>query len=180
MTDDVIDRNPIIELGLFALIAVLMLADLADDAGSGRADWVHLVLEGLIMVAAAAGVVRLWSWAMTTRGEARALAGQLDAAQAAARQWELEAHEALAGLGAAIVRQLTLWHLTTAEQEIALELLKGLSHKEVAAARRTSERTVRQQALVVYRKAGVRTRSELSAFFLRGLPPLRSDASGIG
>jgi hypothetical protein len=39
----------------------------------------------------------------------------------------------------------------------------------VAAARSTSETTIRQQALAVYRKAGLRNRSELSAFFLEDL-----------
>ena len=170
------ERNPVIELALFALIALLMLADLVDDAGSGRAGTLHLVLEGLVMLAAGMGVVRLWSSAIAAREEARHLAGRLELAQASARQWEVEAHDALAGFGAAIGRQLSAWGLTAAEQDVALLLLKGLSHKEVASERLTSERTVRQQALVVYRKAGVRTRSELAAFFLQGLPPLRSGA----
>jgi DNA-binding NarL/FixJ family response regulator len=59
--------------------------------------------------------------------------------------------------------------LTAAEREVGLLLLKGLSHKEVAAARGTSETTIRQQALAVYRKAGLRNRSDLSAFFLEDL-----------
>ena len=48
-------------------------------------------------------------------------------------------------------------------------MLKGLSHREVAEVRATSEATVRQQALVVYRKSGLRNRSDLSAFFLEDL-----------
>ena len=35
--------------------------------------------------------------------------------------------------------------------------------------RETSERTVRQQSLAVYRKAGLTGRAELSAFFLEDL-----------
>jgi DNA-binding NarL/FixJ family response regulator len=52
-------------------------------------------------------------------------------------------------------------------------LLKGLSHKEIAAVRSTSERTIREQARAVYRKAGLPGRSALSAFFLEDLllPP---------
>jgi DNA-binding NarL/FixJ family response regulator len=42
-----------------------------------------------------------------------------------------------------------------------LLLLKGLSHKEAAATRATSETTIRQQALAIYRKSGLRNRSEL-------------------
>ncbi len=48
-------------------------------------------------------------------------------------------------------------------------MLKGLTHKEVAEVRATSETTIRQQALGVYRKAGLRNRSELAAFFLEDL-----------
>ena len=72
-------------------------------------------------------------------------------------------------LAAAIDKQFGRWQLTAAEREIGLLLLKGLSHREVAELRQTSEATVRQQALALYRKAGLRSRSDLSAFFLEDL-----------
>ena len=75
----------------------------------------------------------------------------------------------LRGLGAAIDAQFDRWGLSSAEREIALLLLKGLSHKEIAVVRQTSEKTVRQQSLAVYRKAGLSGRAELSAFFLEDL-----------
>ena len=81
----------------------------------------------------------------------------------------LDAQEALRGLGEAIDRQFTRWTLTPAEREPAPLLLKGLSHKEIAEARSTHETTIRQQALAVYRKSGLRSRAELSAFFLEDL-----------
>jgi DNA-binding NarL/FixJ family response regulator len=86
-----------------------------------------------------------------------------------AEQWRQEARQALEGLGAAIDREFGKWGLTEAEREVALLLLKGLSHKEIASERHTSEGTVRQQALAVYRKAGLTGRSNLAAFFLEGL-----------
>lgn len=168
--EDLTGRNPLIEFGLFAVIALLMLADLVDDAGSGQAGTAHLVLEGIIMVAAGIGVLRLWSAVLAARESAAALRGRLASANDAARKWEAEAKDALAGFGAAIERQFVAWDLTPAERAVGVLLLRGMSHKEAAAARDTSERTVRQQALAVYRKAGVRSRAELSAFFLGGLP----------
>lgn len=168
--DDAPDRSPIIEFGLFVIIALLMLADLVDDAGSNRADTMHLALEGLIMVAAGIGVLRLWGAVLAERETAKALSGRLESARAAAVKWEAEAKDALAGLGTAIERQFVAWDLTPAERAVGVLLLRGMSHKEAGAARDTSERTVRQQALAVYRKAGVRSRAELSAFFLGGLP----------
>ena len=81
----------------------------------------------------------------------------------------IAAQEALRGLGEAIDSQFARWGLTPAEREVGLLLLKGLSHKEAAATRATSETTIRQQALAIYRKSGLRNRSELSAFFLEDL-----------
>ena len=61
-----------------------------------------------------------------------------------------------------------------AEEEVGLLLLKGLSMKEIADLRGTSERTAREQAGAVYAKAGLSGRAELSAFFLEDLlPPAR-------
>ena len=75
----------------------------------------------------------------------------------------------LQGLGAAIDRQFDRWALTPAEREVALLQLKGLRHKAIADLRNTSERTVRQQALAVYRKSGLNGRNDLAAFFLEDL-----------
>jgi DNA-binding CsgD family transcriptional regulator len=47
--------------------------------------------------------------------------------------------------------------------------LKGLSLKEIAQIRATSERTIRAQARALYAKAGLSGRAALSAFFLEDL-----------
>ncbi len=52
---------------------------------------------------------------------------------------------------------------------MGLLLLKGLSHQEVADVRNVSERTVRQQARSLYRKAGLTGRADLAAYFLEDL-----------
>ena len=59
---------------------------------------------------------------------------------------------ALVGLGEAIDGQFTRWGLTAAERAVGLLLLKGLSLREIAQLRAASERTVRQQALDLYRR----------------------------
>jgi putative tricarboxylic transport membrane protein len=68
-----------------------------------------------------------------------------------------------------IAGPLQRWGLSTAEIEIAWMILKGLSFKEIATARGTSERTVRQQAQAIYRKSGLPNRAEFSAYFLEDL-----------
>jgi len=72
-------------------------------------------------------------------------------------------------------RQFDQWQLSPAEKEVALLLLKGLSYQQIAASRNAAEGTVRQQALSVYRKAGLGGRSELAAFFLDKLIVVPAD-----
>jgi DNA-binding NarL/FixJ family response regulator len=54
--------------------------------------------------------------------------------------------------------------------------LKGLSLKEAADVRSTSEKTVRAQAQAIYEKSGLSSRSELSAFFLEDLLAPKDDS----
>jgi DNA-binding NarL/FixJ family response regulator len=65
------------------------------------------------------------------------------------------AEKALEGLGRAIDRQFDAWGLTPAEREVALLILKGHGHKQIAGLTGRSERTVRQRAVAVYDKAGL-------------------------
>ncbi len=157
---------------LFAVIAALIGFDIVADYGTGT-EAGHLLAEGAVMVLALAGVGMLWQQVRSTRRHAEQLSIDLEAARREAARFREEAREALRGLGEAIDHQFGRWGLTPAEREVGLLLLKGLSHREVAEARTTSETTIRQQALAIYRKAGLRNRSELSAFFLEDLllPP---------
>ena len=92
-----------------------------------------------------------------------------DQRQAERDAWRHSAESALAGFSEAINRQFDAWHLTRAERDVALLILKGAGHKQAAAHLERSERTVRQHAVEVYRKAGLQGRAELSAFFLQDL-----------
>jgi DNA-binding NarL/FixJ family response regulator len=103
------------------------------------------------------------------RRQLRQLSSTLDSARAESRRWRAQYQATIQGLSQAIQDQFETWQLSKAEAEIALLLLKGLSLKEIATVRETGERTVREQARAVYRKAGLGGRSELSAFFLEDL-----------
>ena len=172
MSDDVRDpRSRPIGIALFAAIAVLITWDLWVDYGEG-VDPQHVIVESLVLLVALSGMVLLW-----TRLD-RATAG-LATARAAAERWQREHRDLLRGLGEAIGDQFRQWRLTSAECEVALFLLKGLSLKEIAALRDTSERTVREQARAIYRKAGLSGRPALAAFFLEDLLlPLPDDERG--
>ncbi len=74
---------------------------------------------------------------------------------------------------AVMQEQFDAWHLTGSEQNVVIMLLKGLSFREIADLRETREKTVRQQASSVYRKAGLTSRNELAAWFFEDMldPP---------
>lgn len=97
------------------------------------------------------------------------LASEVARIAARSETWRRAAAADLAGLARAIDRQLALWGLTPAEREVALLLLKGFGHKEIARLRATSETTIRQQAAAIYRKADLSGRAALQAYFLEGL-----------
>lgn len=160
---------------VMGLVAVLVGVDAFTDLDSG-AGWAHISLELVIMVVAAGGAVKLWLQLVTARKHNTALRVDLTAAREDnvrlrldVEAFRAETQEHARGLGEAIDRQFERWALSPAEREVALLILKGLSHKEAADVRDTSERTVRQQALAVYRKAGLTGRAELAAFFLEDL-----------
>ncbi len=153
---------------LFAAIALLMATDLTIEYRRG----VPLALQSfelVIFVSALAGIAFHWRQLTAARRRTHRLDAELAEARAEARRWSMEADDVLKGLGAAIDRQFDRWSLTPAEREVALLQLKGLRHREIADLRQTSERTVRQQALAVYRKSGLNGRTDLAAFFLEDL-----------
>ena len=155
-------------VGVLLVIAISGTVDLVLDAPD---DWRsgHVLYE--VLVIGGALVMTAWLWRRWARAE-RTLADTrraLDERQAERDAWRASAERTLEGLGAAIDAQLVQWELTPAEREVALHLLKGRSHKEIACTTDRSERTVRQHAVAVYQKSGLGGRAELAAFFLEDL-----------
>jgi DNA-binding CsgD family transcriptional regulator len=161
---------------LFLTIAGFVAADIAADLSEGVPS-THVVVE---LVALGAALVGVAGGAWQLRGvlrRASALQRDLLRTQADLDHWRSEAQFLLQRLGSALESQFQRWGLTEAESEIALLILKGLAYKDVANARGTTERTVRHQALAIYRKAGFAGRAEMSAFFLQDLLLPRRGAS---
>jgi len=160
--------RPWTSIAMFALIAVLMAVDTVIDyriSGSFAAQ----TFEMLVFAAALAGIA-IHGWQLASaRSQSERLGRELIQSRADAQRWSREAQDVLKGLGVAIDRQFDKWGLTPAERDVALLQLKGLRHREIADLRNTSERTVRQQALAIYRKAGLSGRTDLAAFFLEDL-----------
>ncbi len=157
------------------LVTALAAVDVASDLQHGTT-LEHVLIEIVVCIVGLAGLVLVARQissrlrrARAAEEELRHLADQLEATQADAARWRAEAGGLLAGLGAAIDQQLERWSLSPAEKEVALLLLKGFSHRELAAIRSVTEATARQQARAVYKKAGLSGRSDLAAFFLEDL-----------
>jgi DNA-binding CsgD family transcriptional regulator len=150
------------------VIALSIGTDLWADAEDGRSP-AHMI--GMILGTTLSVIALVWMWRLmrASRAQARSLQVALDSTRVDLTTWRSKTSEMLQGLGVLIDRQFADWSLSPAEREIALLLLKGLQFKAIAEARDTSERTVRQQALAIYRKAGVAGRAELSAFFFEDM-----------
>lgn len=61
------------------------------------------------------------------------------------------------------------WGLTSAERDVALFAIKGLSVQEMARLRETSEGTIKAQTAAIYRKANVTGRPQLLSLFIEDL-----------
>jgi DNA-binding CsgD family transcriptional regulator len=148
--------------------AILVGMDLLTDASEG-VRWWHLAAEGFVALAALGGVVFLLRGSFALKRSLTAEVLKSTSLQAEAEQWRKQAKVHIEGLAEEIERQLTSWELTASEKEVAFLLLKGLSLKEIAEIRKTSEKTARAQSTAIYEKSGLSGRSELAAFFLEDL-----------
>ncbi len=158
-----------IAMGLYGVIFVLIALDILSDYGDGI-EWSHLFVELLVLMIAVVGLGFFWhKYYQSTQSTLRTLQTDLAVAHKEAQRWRDESRDLIAGLGVEIQKQFMRWELSNAEAEVGLLLLKGFSHQEIASIRNSSERTVREQARALYRKAGVSGRSSLSAFFLEDL-----------
>jgi DNA-binding CsgD family transcriptional regulator len=159
---------PLIVPGILLLVAIGGVVDLVSDRPSSWLSF-HVIAEVLLLGTSLTFSVVLWrGWWRTSRRLASAQRS-LALKQEERDAWQRSAESALAGFGEAVDRQFATWNLTPAEREVALLLLKGHGHKQIAARTGRSERTVRQHAVSVYQKSGLGGRAELAAFFLEGL-----------
>ena len=150
-------------------IAALLALEYAEEPGMRTIDILLALVDIIPIVLVSVGVVLLIKITAQQREHTLTVVRDLEVARLQGQQWRTEARTLLNGLGDAIDEQFKRWNLTEAEREVALLLLKGLSLKEIAQVRSTSERTIRAQARALYGKAGVTGRAALSAFFLEDL-----------
>lgn len=159
----------LLTVGLVLLgVVVGGIVDLYLDAPESWLSFHVLFETAVVGTSLGLAVYLLAGW----RGTARSLERtrrELEERRVERDAWRDRARKLLQGLGREIDRQFEEWELTPSEKEVALLLIKGYSHKKIAAMTDRSERTARQHAGSVYSKAGLSGRHELAAYFLEDL-----------
>jgi DNA-binding CsgD family transcriptional regulator len=159
------------QLPLSLLLLAIALGGAVDLYLDQPAQWfsLHTIYEAGLILVAGGTAAWLWSRWRAAEEEGLRLRRTVQGHELEREAWRAREERALAGFARAVDDQFAAWGLTPAEREVALQLLKGKSHKEIAIESGRSERTVRQHAASAYGKAGVGGRAELGAFFLEGL-----------
>ncbi|MGJ8686302.1 MAG: helix-turn-helix transcriptional regulator [Spongiibacteraceae bacterium] len=162
----VVGRDYVLPL-ILLFVVLASAADILTDIRSG-VGILHVIEEGVVLAAAALGLLFLILGLRRQQREIQQLQSDLQAS----RSIPLQAPPLAAArheLGKVIVQQFEQWHLSQSEREIGQLLLKGCSLKEIALLRGTGEKTVRQQASSIYQKAEVSGRHTFSAWFIEDL-----------
>jgi DNA-binding NarL/FixJ family response regulator len=156
-------------MAFFALIGGLTVFDIIEDSLDG-APLAHIIPEVVTAILALIAAVVLFGRFARDRANTLEVANEkIRSERAVSGEWRQLAESYQKGITEGIVKQFQQWGLTAAEQDVCFFLLKGFTLQEIAELRTTSERTVRQQASVIYKKSGLSGRAQLSAFFLEDL-----------
>jgi DNA-binding CsgD family transcriptional regulator len=161
-------KERIVIITILSIVAIMVIFDLFTDSKEGVVVW-HVLVEGGAGLAALFGIFYFLRDSFNLQHKLSDSLNENIQLKKEANEWKAEAKKYIEGLSQSIDQQLTKWNLSSAEKEVALLLLKGLSLKEIAEIRNTTEKTARVQSMAVYSKSGLSGRSELAAFFLEDL-----------
>lgn len=129
----------------------------------------HLWHEVILFFIAIAGAVWQLILLLSKDKEMKVIQTELLATRDSYKDWLYKSKNSANEIRKMIDQQFSDWHLSVSEKDVALLLIKGLTMKEIAELRNTQEKTVRQQATTIYRKANLSGRQELAAFFLEDI-----------
>ena len=163
-----IQVKEIVLIPIFLVIVIASGADLVADLSHG-AGTEHILKESLVLLISIAGIAWLILGLRQQRQKIDQLRQELQVASKNCQVPESYVIEGRKNLGQVVSQQFSEWQLTNSENEVGWLLLKGFSLKEIAALRDTREKTVRQQASAIYRKAGVNGRHTFSAWFIEDI-----------
>ena len=145
-------------------VIVSNVFDLINDFTTGESTW-HIFEESIVISLALSLIAYLILNLKQHTVHVQQLRQELKTTEDSLERSNARIHNARKIYSAVIQQQFDDWQLSQSQQQIALLLLKGLSFNEIAAIRDTKEKTVRQQASEIYKKAGVAGRHTFSAWF---------------
>jgi len=154
-------------LAIIIILLIVMVsntADLIKEFMIGESIW-HLIEECIVIGLAAGLIIYLIFEVKRKKQHLQQLYVELKTIETSLTQSNARLQKARKEYSAVIHKQFDDWQLSKSQQEIAILLLKGLSFNDIAAIRNTKEKTVRQQASDIYKKAGVAGRHIFSAWF---------------
>ena len=149
-------------------IVILFLIDISLDLRE-RINPKHLAIEFLIYLVIIYIAYIGYGFYKLDKKSINAVRKNISENRTELKYWQNQNKSLIDGLSIKIHEQFRLWALTQAETDVALLIIKGFSLEEIAGLRGTSERTIRDQAAAVYRKAKLKNRIELAAYFLEEL-----------
>ena len=175
-------------LGGIGVLSFILLITLEVVTETDEVEFIDVLVDGLamlLMVSATVGLALLFHRMQIQHEERLDLIRSLDIARAEGAEWRNKAQAHLEGLRSEMDTQFERWRMSAAEKDVGMFILKGLSHKEIARLRGTSEATVRQQAQSIYQKSDLPGKTAFSAYFLEDLitppdmPEVRADVRPI-
>lgn len=152
-------------IALLFSVAILHTYGFSLDLYHADRPLLHNLVDAVVVIISFIGVGYLMWENYRKQREITQLHSQLHHSHARISDLHSKLQQAGKGYVAVIHEQLHEWELSPTEKEVALLLLKGLSFDEIASIRNTKEKTVRQQAIAVYRKSGLNGRHEFAAWF---------------
>ncbi len=151
-----------------ALVALASAADLIADLKHGVNNS-HLIQEGIILGVALAAIAWILATLRRQSHELTTLHAEMEAIRESVQSQPEEVVEAKKRLAEVVSNQFQVWALTKSERDIGFMLIKGFSLKEISQLRGTAEKTIRQQASAIYKKAGLTGRHAFSAWFIEDI-----------
>jgi DNA-binding CsgD family transcriptional regulator len=146
------------------LVVTSNVVDLVMDFANHAPIW-HLIEEVFVISLAMGLIVYLAMELKQKKHDMQTLVEELKTTEYSLTQSTTFINNARKEYSEIIHQQFDEWQLSLSQQQIALLLLKGLSFNEIAAIRDTKEKTVRQQASEIYKKADVAGKHAFSAWF---------------
>lgn len=151
-------------IGLLLVLSIVSLADIIVDHHEG-VGWPHMLQEGFVLALCVVAVANLMFGLRAQQRSIKALKAELRDAHVEVQKASEALKEGRLAFSKVIVEQFDSWLLSKSEKEVGWLLLKGLSLAEIASIRETQEKTVRQQASALYKKAGLSGRHAFAAWF---------------